>query len=79
MDKLPIYRRQIADFSLDGVFVAALYDEDMQRKIHRFKFVHNRVDRVYFESLFSLLYEQNMTDFDVIIYPPVSLRDRILR
>ncbi len=52
MLKTEHYKRNIPDFSVDKVIVGGQYDELMQRKIRRFKFAHNYVDRVYFESLF---------------------------
>ena len=58
MQKTHYYKSVIPGFSLDEVFVGSYYDEDMQRRIHRFKFVHNRVDRVYFESLFAHLQKE---------------------
>ena len=79
MLKTEHYKRSIPSFSLDKVVVGTLYDEEMQRKIHRFKFVHNHVDRVYFETLFSQMKEEFPYTPDIIVYPPISLRDRIWR
>ena len=58
MQKTQYYKTAIPNFSLDEVLVGSYYDADVQRKIHRFKFVHNRVDRVYFESLFADLQKE---------------------
>lgn len=82
MKKTNYYKSIFVDFALDEVFFASLYDSDMQRKIHRFKFVHNHVDDVYFGSLFRSLIDESGVEIDrncVIVYPPVSLCDRILR
>lgn len=79
MLKTEHYKRYIPNFSLDKVVVGDFYDEEMQRKIHRFKFVHNHVDIVYFKSLFSQMEAEYPYIPDVIIYPPISLRDRIFR
>jgi competence protein ComFC len=79
MLKTEHYKRYIPDFSIDAVIVGAFYDVDMRRKIHRFKFVHNYVDLVYFQSLFSHMQEEYHYIPDVIVYPPISLRDRIFR
>ena len=79
MLKTQHYKRYIAGFSLDAVAVGAYFDEEIRRKIHRFKFVHNHVDHVYFDSLFALLKEEYPYKPDVIVYPPISLRDRIFR
>ena len=79
MLKTEHYKRSIPSFSLDKVVIGALYDEEMQRKIHRFKFVHNHVDRVYFQSLFSQMQKEYPYIPDIIVYPPISLRDRIFR
>lgn len=73
------YKRYIPDFSLDKVVVGDFYDEEMRRKIHRFKFVHNYVDHVYFKTLFSRMEAEYPYIPDVIVYPPISLRDRIFR
>lgn len=73
------YKNNIPRFSLEKVVVGAYYDEEMQRKIHRFKFVHNHVDRVYFEELFASMKQEFPYQPDIIIYPPISLRDRIFR
>lgn len=73
------YRRQIPHFSLDKVLVGRKYDEDMRRKIHRFKFVHNYVDRVYFQEIFWQLEAEFQYIPDVIVFPPVSIFDRIFR
>lgn len=73
------YKNNIPRFSLEKVVVGAYYDEEMQRKIHRFKFVHNHVDRVYFEELFASMKREFPYQPDIIIYPPISLRDRIFR
>ena len=51
----------------------------MQRKIRRFKFAHNYVDRVYFESLFAHSIEEYTPKGDIIVYPPVSPLDWIIR
>lgn len=79
MLKTEHYKRNIVDFSLDKVIVGAYYDDVMQRKIRRFKFAHNYVDRVYFESLFSHSIEEYVPKGDVIVYPPVSALDWIIR
>lgn len=51
----------------------------MQREIHRFKFVHNYVDRVHFQEILSRISAEYPYTPDYIVYPPVSLRDRIFR
>jgi competence protein ComFC len=79
MLKTEHYKRSIPSFSLEKVVVGAFYDEEMQKKIHRFKFVHNHVDRVYFQRLFLQIQEEYPYIPDIIVYPPVSLRDRIFR
>lgn len=79
MLKTEHYKRSIPYFSLDKVVVGTFYDEDMQRKIHRFKFVHNYVDHVYFQSLFTHIQEEYPYIPDIIVYPPISFRDRIFR
>lgn len=79
MLKTEHYRRYIQNFSLDKVVVGAYYDAEMQRRIHRFKFVHNYVDNVYFWEIFAHMEEEFPYIPDVIVYPPVSLRDRIFR
>jgi hypothetical protein len=79
MFKTEHYKSSIPNFSLDKVLVGAYYDAEMQRKIHRFKFVHNYVDNVYFCSLFRSMKEEYSYESDIIVYPPISLRDRILR
>lgn len=79
MLKTEHYKRYIANFSLDKVVVGTYYDAEMQRRIHRFKFVHNYVDNVYFWDIFAHMEEEFPYDPDVIVYPPVSLRDRIFR
>lgn len=79
MLKTEHYRRSIPHFSLDKVVVGVNYDNEMQRKIHRFKFVHNHVDLVYFQSIFSHLQEEFSYTPDIVVYPPISLRDRIFR
>ena len=79
MLKTQHYKRAIANFSLDAVVVGSVYDDDMRRKIHRFKFVHNHVDNVYFQSLFGHMKEEYVCLSDVIVYPPISLQDRLLR
>lgn len=79
MLKTEHYKKHIADFSLDKVVVGGYYDELMQRKIRRFKFAHNYVDRVYFESLFSASIDEYAPKGDIIVYPPVSTLDWIIR
>lgn len=79
MLKTEHYKHTIPSFSLDKVIVGTFYDAEMQRKIHRFKFVHNRVDHVYFKELFVYMKEEFPYQADVIVYPPISLRDRIFR
>ena len=79
MLKTDHYKRFIRDFSLDKVVVGAYYDHELQRKIHRFKFVHNHVDNVYFRELFAHMKEEFPYIPDVIVYPPISFRDRIFR
>lgn len=79
MLKTEHYKHTIPSFSLDKVVVGALYDEEMQRKIHRFKFVHNYVDHVYFRQVFTHIKEEFPYKPDIIVYPPISLRDRIFR
>lgn len=73
------YKRAIPGFSLDKVVVGVYYDEEMRRKIHRFKFVHNYVDRVYFQEIFASIKAEFPYSPDYIVYPPISLRDRIFR
>lgn len=73
------YKQSIPWFSLETVVVGAYYDADIQRKIHRFKFVHNHVDSVYFARIFSSMKEEFPYTPDYIVYPPISLKDRILR
>lgn len=62
--------------------MAKAYDSEMQKKLHRFKFVHNHSDAADFRSLFQTTIQEsgikNPSD-TVIIYPPISLKDRILR
>jgi ComF family protein len=79
MQKTQHYKRYIPGFSLDVVVVGTDYDLDMQRRIHRFKYAHNPVDRVYFEELFAYMKEEYPCLPDIIVYPPISLRDRIFR
>lgn len=79
MLKTEHYKRFIPGFSLEKVVVGAYYDVELQRKIHRFKFVHNHVDSVYFRELFSRMKAEFPYVPDVIVYPPISLRDRIFR
>lgn len=79
MLKTEHYKRYISSFSLDKVIVGALYDAEMQKKIHRFKFVHNHVDHVYFKEIFSHMKAEFPYQPDIIVYPPISLRDRIFR
>lgn len=52
MQKTNYYKSVISNFPLKSVFVGHLYDGVIQKKLHRFKFVHNRVDSVYFETIF---------------------------
>lgn len=79
MLKTEHYKKSIPNFSLDKVVVGGYYEEEMQRKIRRFKFVQNRVDHVYFRSMFSQIEEEFPYTPDIIVYPPISLRDRIFR
>lgn len=82
MQKSRHYKRNIHGFSVEEVFVARTYDPEMQQKLHRFKFAHNPVDQEYFLSLFRLLIAesgiQNLSEC-LIVYPPISLKDRIVR
>lgn len=73
------YKRFISGFSLDKVVVGAYYDEAMSRRIHRFKFSHNYVDRVYFEELGAHIQAEYPYEPDIIVYPPISVWDRIFR
>ncbi|MBP6921085.1 ComF family protein [Candidatus Gracilibacteria bacterium] len=73
------YKRSIPGFTLDKVVVGELYSDEMRRRIHRFKFVHNYVDNVYFRELLASIKEEYPFRPDYIVYPPVSLRDRIFR
>ncbi len=79
MLKTEHYKKSIPDFSLDKVIVGAYYDETMQRKIRRFKFAHNYVDRVYFEALFAQAAAEYKPRGHIIVYPPVSASDWIIR
>jgi hypothetical protein len=83
MQKTNYYRSVISHFPLNGVFIGRLYDGEVQKKLRRFKFVHNNVDHVYFRSIFAELIEEsgikNMSQNCIIIYPPISLKDRIFR
>lgn len=79
MQKTQHYKQSIPNFSLDHIVIGTDYDEDMQRRIHRFKFAKNSVDRVYFEGLFAHMKEEYACLPDIIVYPPISLRDRIFR
>lgn len=82
MQKSRHYKKNIHGFSLDEVFVAKIYDSEMQQKLHRFKFVHNYSDTTYFLSLFhSITQESNIKNFSeaIVVYPPISLKDRIFR
>jgi len=79
MLKTEHYKHAIHDFSLDKVVVGTSYDAEMQRKIHRFKFVHNHVDHVYFRELFAHMKEEFPYTPDIIVYPPISFQDRIFR
>lgn len=73
------YKRCISHFSLDHVVVGGLYDEDMQRKIYRFKFLHNHTDKAYFQALLGEIQKEFPYSPDIIVYPPISIRDRIFR
>lgn len=73
------YKRFVRWFSLEKVVVGELYWTEMRRRIHRFKFVHNHVDSVYFRELFASMKREYGYEPDCIVYPPVSLRDRIFR
>ncbi len=79
MLKTEHYKRNIRNFSVDKVIVGSYYDDDMQRKIRRFKFAHNYVDRVYFESLFLKSVIEYPPNGDIIVYPPISALDWIIR
>jgi predicted amidophosphoribosyltransferase len=79
MQKTNHYKSSLPDFAVDEVVVARHYDQDMQKKIRRFKFVHNYVDRVYFDSLFQELIKEIPVEGDIITYPPIRWIDRILR
>lgn len=82
MQKTNYYKRTIPGFSLDTVLVGRFYDSDMQKRLHRYKFVHNPVDSVYFQDIFTWLIKEasdSMHTETVIVYPPVSLKDRIIR
>ncbi len=82
MQKTNYYKTAILWFSLDGVWVGWFYDRVIQRKLHRFKFVHNTVDIVYFETMFrELIHESGIknTEEYLIVYPAISLKDRLLR
>lgn len=83
MQKTNYYRSAIARFPLDAVFIGRLYDGVIQKKLRRFKFVHNTVDSVYFKSIFAELIEEsdikNMSHNSIIIYPPISFKDRVFR
>lgn len=82
MQKSNYYKLAIPWFALQGVYVWRLYDHLLQRKLHRFKFAHNTVDSTYFEAIFRELITEIPDHFRqncVIVYPPISLKDRILR
>jgi predicted amidophosphoribosyltransferase len=82
MQKTNYYKRAISQFPLEAVHVGRLYDASMQRRLHRFKFVHNHIDSPYFATLFrSLIVENELTDTEnlIIVYPPISTKDRVLR
>lgn len=82
MQKTRHYRKNISRFSLQDVFVAQAYNADMQKKLHRFKFAHNHIDEDYFMTLFDKIIEEsgikNLTEH-VLVYPPISFKDRIFR
>lgn len=73
------YKRSIPWFALDKVVIGEFYGPAMQREIHRFKFVHNYVDRVHFQQILAHIQEEYPYTPDYVVYPPVSLRDRIFR
>ncbi len=79
MFKTNHYKKSISDFSLDQVLVGSLYGVEIQKKIHRFKFLHNYCDKKSFQEIFSLLFWEYEYVPDLIVYPPISLRDRIVR
>lgn len=82
MEKTNWYKSVIIGFALDRVFVYSQYTYDLQQKIHRWKFVHNHIDRASFVTYFSSLIEEIPQDLFhniVIVYPPVSLRDSLFR
>lgn len=82
MQKTNYYKWSLAWFPLQAVFVGRFYDGVIQKKLRRFKFVHNTVDTVYFETIFrELIAESGIknTPNTLIVYPPISLKDRIFR
>lgn len=82
MQKTNYYKQNFRWFPFTSVYVGRFYDDVIQRKLRRFKFVHNTVDSVYFESIFRELIEENgykNISNSVIVYPPISLKDRIFR
>ncbi len=82
MQKTNYYKKSLAQFPLDEVYVGRLYDSSMQRKLRRFKFAHNTVDTAYFASIFRQLIAENALQSDEsisIVYPSISLKDRVFR
>ncbi len=82
MQKTNYYKQTILHFPLEAIFVGHFYDGVIQKKLHRFKFVHNTVDSVYFESTFRHLVEESgiqKNHESIIIYPPISFKDRLFR
>lgn len=51
----------------------------MEKRIHRFKFANNAVDRVYFTGLFHSMKEEKTPLGDMIVYPPVRWFDFLFR
>ncbi|MEI6711156.1 MAG: hypothetical protein WCK88_02760 [bacterium] len=82
MQKTNYYKQIFSQFPLDAVFVGHFYDGVIQRKLHRLKFVNNTADNAYFESIFREIIAESDVKKDgeiIIVYPPISLKDRILR
>lgn len=82
MQKTNYYKKAIAHFPLNDVYVGRLYDTAMRRKLHRFKFAHNTTDSTYFTAIFRQLVAESALQNEesmIVVYPPISFKDRIFR
>lgn len=82
-DKTSYYKKEINNFTLDKVFIALLYEENLQKDLKNFKYRYTEKSELQFTCYYKRLFEEKLSWINkkniILSWIPMFFLDRFFR